>query len=259
MADVTVKRGFDSGPVNAILNHPAVFPLISVPGIEKFDIAPQIADPSNYFLMVDGGCVIFTPDLPGSGLYEVHTSFLPLFRGRHAIQASLACYRWMFAHTDCMMLQTRVPAFNRAADLFCKMVGASLWFERKAAWPTKDGLVDLKFFTLSYMDWARRHAAPLIASGKAFHDHLIAERVRLGVADAHGHDDDECHDLHVGACVEMIYGGQPEKGIGVYNRWARFAGYGQIALRERSPLTIDIGDCVLLVEDHTFKVITCRQ
>jgi hypothetical protein len=258
-AEILIRREFDPAPVNRILNDPGVFPLISVPGLEKFDIAPQIGNPANYFLVVDGGCIIFTPDLPGSGLYEVHTNFLPSRRGRHALRASLEAYRWMFLRTDCMMLQTRVPAFNKAAALFCRMVGASLWCERMAAWPSEAGPADVKFYTLSYMDWLRRNAAPMIEAGRRFHDRLIFERERLGHPQPQGHPDEECHDLHAGICAEMIYGGQPEKAVQLYNRWARFVGYGQIAVLQLSPLVIDIGDCVLLVADGTFRVITCRQ
>lgn len=255
---VEVIRCFDAAGVNPILNDPAVFPTITVPGLEAFDVTEQIANPANYFLLIAGGCVIFTPDGPNSGLYEVHTNFLPDHRGAYAVAASLACYRWMFTHTDCMMLQTRVPAFNRAAERFCRMVGASLWFERQAVWPTETGLVDMKFYTLSYMEWANKHSAPLIESGRRFHDRLMQERERLGSPDPHGHSDEDCHDLHVGACAEMIYGGQPDKAVQVYNRWARFAGYGQIALLMRDPVALDIGDAVLVVGDNTFKVVKVR-
>jgi hypothetical protein len=258
--EIAIRREFDAAPVNRILNDPSVFPLISAPGIEKFDISDFIADTANYFLCVDGGCIIFAPDMPGSGLYEVHTNFLPSYRGKYAIRASLEAYRWMFTRTDCMMLQTRVPAFNKAAARFCAIVGASLWFDRAAAWPMNDGPpVSVKYYTLSYMDWTSCYPGPLIESGRRFHDRLESERERVGHPEPAGHPNEECHDLHVGACAEMIYGGQPEKAVQLYNRWARFAGYQQIAMLQRSPLVIDIGDCVLSVQDHTFRVIKCRQ
>jgi hypothetical protein len=139
------------------------------------------------------------------------------------------------------------------------VVGGSLWFERKAVWPTKDGLVDMKFYVLSYMEWAKRCAKELMESGREFHRRLIEERERLGHPEPKGHPDEEAHDLHVGSCIEMIHGGQVEKGVIVYNRWARFAGYGQIALLQRNPIVLDLGDCVLLVQDKSFKVISCRQ
>ena len=252
------RRSFDAAEINRILNDPGVFPAITKPGIETFDLTEFIRNPANYVLMVEGGGVIFAPDLPGSGLYEVHTNFLPDHRGNHAVHASLACYRWMFTHTDCMMLQTRVPAFNKAAERFCKFVGASLWFERKDAWPTADGACDVRFYVLSYMDWANKYAEPLIESGKAFHERFEQECERLGQPNGFRHHDELCHDLHVGACAEMIYGGQPEKAVVVYNRWARFAGYPQIALLQRNPLVLDVGEGVIVVENNSFKVVKCR-
>jgi hypothetical protein len=255
------RESEDATEANRILNDPSVFPLISLPGQDKIDATAFIADPRNVVIMADGGVIAFMPDPePGSGIYEVHTNFLEQRRGAHAIKASVEAYRWMFTHTNCMMLQTRVPAFNKAAEAFCQMVGAWLWFERKAAWPTADGPVDLKFFAMSIHDWMRRWPAQLIGSGIAFHARLEQEYERHGfVHDPH--PDEEAHDLAVGACVEMIYGGEAEKGIILYNRWARFAGYGQINLISRNPLVIDIGESILqvLVPEQTFKVIQCRS
>ena len=246
-----LARTFDPGEVNPILNHPKVLPLISVPGVETIDVTALITDPRNVFLMVRGGCIAFCIQEPG--LYEVHTNFLPDHRGRNAVRASLAAYRWMFTHTDCVALQTKVPAFNKAAEWFCAIVGAVREFERKAVWPTTNGMVDLSFWSLRYHDWVRKTPA-LSISGQAFHQRLEAERVRHGVSEPL-HADEECHDRHVGACVEMMYGGQPEKAVTLYNRWAAFAGYGAISLVARSPLVIDIGDALLQVGDHDFKVI----
>jgi hypothetical protein len=107
--------------------------------------------------------------------------------------------------------------------------------------------------------WMKNAAPELIASGKHFHVTLDAERARLGQKDHVKHPDEDCHDLHAGCCLEMVYGGQPEKAVMLYNRWARFAGYGQIDLCARAPLVIDIGDAVLLINDKTFKVIKCRS
>ena len=254
-APPTLRRSFDAGDINPILNDPAVFPSIAVPGIEVFDIAPILADPRNVLLMMEGGGIVFIWQEPG--VYEVHTNFLPSHRGRHALRASSEAYRWMFVHTDCMELQTRVPAFNKAADWFCGMVGATKQFERKAVWPTADGLVDMAFWTMSYADWVRK-CPDLIDSGRAFHMKLEAEFHRHGRTEPR-HAEEDCHDRYVGACAEMIYAGQPEKAVILYNRWARFAGYGMIALVSKEPLVIDIGDAVLqVIEGHTFKAVLCR-
>lgn len=245
--------------INRILNDPAVFSLISLPDQKAFDASEMVQDPRFVFLRTEGGVILFSPDPePTSAMYEVHTNFLEDHRGKHAIEASLESYRWMFTHTPCMMLVTRVPKINPAAEAFCRTVGASLWFERKAAWPTKDGPVDVKYYSLSLLEWARKHPAPLIESGQAFHARLEEEYARMGFAHEQ-HADEDSHDLAAGLCAEMIYGGEPEKAVIIYNRWARLAGYRQIDLRARNPLVIDIGEALLHVTGQTFKVIQCRS
>jgi hypothetical protein len=244
--------------INEILNDPSVYPDISVPDQKPFDVTPLLADPRFIFLRAEGGCILFTPDdEPGSGIYEVHTNFLEDYRGEYAIKTSLEAYRWMFTHTNCMMLQTRVPAFNKAAEAFCRLVGAWMWFERKEVWPTSEGNVDLKFYAMSIHDWMRKHPDPLVESGRKFHERLEMEYERHGFAHD-PHADDRFHDAAVGACAEMIYGGEPEKAIIIYNRWARVAGYRQLNLISGKPLVIDIGEALLHVADGTFKVIKCR-
>lgn len=257
-----LSRTFDPNDVNPILNHPSILPLITVPGVDTIDVTALITDPRNVFLLAPHaseiapcGCIAFCIQEPR--LYEVHTNFLPEHRGRGALRASLAAYRWMFTHTDCMALQTRVPAFNKAAERFCMIVGATREFDRKAVWPTKEGPVDMSFWSLRYPDWVRKTPS-LNASGRTFHQRLEAERIRHGIQEPQ-HADEDCHDRYVGACVETIYGGQPEKAVALYNRWAAFAGYGAIALIARSPLVIDIGEALLQVGHDDFKVIKFKE
>ncbi len=227
-----------------------------MPGQPAMDAGPLLENANNVLLACDGGGIIFAMHEPG--IYEVHTNFMKAYRGHYAIAASLAAYRWMFTHTDCMTLLTTVPAFNKAADRFCAIVGATKEFERKEHWPTSEGFIPSSFWSLRYDDWLRKTDA-LVASGHEFHERLDAEFVRHGVTNRQAHKDEDCHDRNVGAAAEMIYGGQPEKAVILYNRWARFAGYGPIALIARNPLMIDIGDAVLQVLDHSFKAIKCRS
>jgi len=190
------------------------------------------------------------------GIYEVHTAFLKPERGNkgsHIQDVCLNAYRWMFTRTDCMVLQTRIPAFNRAAIIFAPLLGWRLEFERKSVWPTNDGMVDMSFFSLRYEEWVKKDER-LVEIGRDFHQTLDQERARHSVQSV-GHPEEECHDRYVGACTAMIYGGQPEKGVVLYNRWARFSGYGQIALISKDPLMIDIGDALIHVADKSFKAI----
>lgn len=251
-----IRRSFEASEINPILNDPGVFEAIKLPGIAigEMDVSAIVGNPSNVLLMAQGGGIIFSQAEPG--IYDVHTSFLESHRGRHAISASREAYRWMFTHTDCMILQTKVPSFNRAAENFCRMVGATCQFTRKKAWPVEPEPADMSYWSLKYEDWVR--GAPLlVAAGRAFHARLDEEFARHRALHEN-HPDEECHDRYVGTCVETIYAGQPEKAVVLYNRWARFAGYGLIAMVSRSPLLIDIGNALLMVENDNFKVIQCR-
>jgi hypothetical protein len=259
-----VKRSFDAGDINPILNDPAVFPLVSLPGMEAIDVAPQIADPRNVLLVAPGAGLIFFQTEPC--YYEVHTNFLKPNRaaqsangaGPYIRNVCLDAYRWMFTHTDCLEIVTRIPAHNRAASVFAPLVGWTKEFERHGVWPTLEhGHVDMAFFSLRYDDWVRKTPG-LMESGRWFHQRMAAECARLGHSEER-HAEEDCHDLHVGACVETIFGGQLDKAIILYNKWARFAGYGLIALVSKSPLLIDIGDALLHLADNDFKVVKCRS
>lgn len=250
-----IRRSFDAAEINVVLNDPSVFEAIKLPGMSPdIDVSAVLHNPANVLLMAEGGGIIFAQQEPG--IYEVHTSFLEHHRGRNAIRASQEAYRWMFTHTDCMILQTKVPAFNKAADSFCRLVGAIKDFERRNVWLTDAGPVDMSYWTLKYEDWIRKTPS-LKESGKAFHHRLDEERDRLGFPDD-SHPDEDCHDLYVGVCAETIYAGQPEKAVALYNRWAKFSGYGPITLVSRSPLLIDIGTSLLQVQNDNFKIIQCR-
>jgi hypothetical protein len=83
----TVERTFDADLVNRLLNHPTIFPSITIPGREgPLDCSELVADPHNVFMIAPGGSVAFVRDEPG--IYEVHTNFLPEYRGRNALRCS---------------------------------------------------------------------------------------------------------------------------------------------------------------------------
>jgi hypothetical protein len=250
-----VHREFDPSPINAILNHPEVFPFITLPDTEcAADAAAAISDPRNVFLVVDGGCMFFEWQEPG--LYEIHTNFIPGHRGKYAYHAIQEMFRWMFVRTDAMMILTRVPDSNAAAKSMARRCRFSFEFRRENIWPTTNGPVGMDYFALPYEEWAKSCGA-FVQSGKFFHERLDHEFERHG-RPAHDHPDEEAHDRLVGAAFEMILAGQPEKAVGLYNRWGRFAGYGPIALVSRNPAVVDIGEAVLLMDKPEFKVLKCR-
>jgi hypothetical protein len=163
----------------------------------------------------------------------------------------------MFTHTDCMVLLTKAPAFNRAVITFAPLLGWKFEFERKEIWPTESGPVDMSYFSFPYDKWVRT-APDLVATGRAFHARLDEEFARHRALHE-TQPDEECHDRYVGACAEMIYGGQPEKAVVLYNRFARLAGYAPISMVSRAPLLINIGSALLMFDGDNFKAIQVRS
>ena len=256
-----MRRSYDAAEINPILNHPSVFPHIAVLGMTEIDVSPILADPHNVLLVGAGGGIFFVRI--DACLYEVHTNFLKPDRaslsteGPYIRNFCLEAYRFMFTHTDCLELNTKIPAHNRVGAL-APLIGWQKEFERKACWPSvNDGMVDCAFYSIRYEDWLRKTPG-LMETGRWFHERMREECARLGHPEER-HADEDCHDLTVGACIETIMGGQLEKAIICYNKWARFAGYGAIALVSRSPLLIDIGDALIHVLDNDFRVIKCQS
>ena len=229
--------------------------------MDNLDVAPLIADERNILLMGEGGGVIAIWQEPC--VYEIHTNFLKPDReklsqnGPYIRNFCLAAYRWLFTHTDAIYLLTRIPHHNRAALIFSPLVGWVPEFERKDAWMTVDGEpVDVTFCSLRYDDWVRK-TPDLMRIGREFHVKLELEFERHGRVEPN-HADEDCHDLHVGSCIEMLLGGQIQKAVSFYNRWARFAGYGLITLVAVNPTVIDIGSALLQIKDGVLKVIMVR-
>jgi hypothetical protein len=252
-----VRRSFDADEINPILNDPSVFKYAAYEGLASFDLGPLLSDQRNVLLMADRGGMIF--HWQALGVYQVHTNFLKAERhysgpGTYVLNACRAAYRWMFTHTDCITLLTQIPSHNRAATMFAPMAGWTKEFERAGIWPSvEDGVVDMSFLALRYDDWVRK-TPELMASGRLFHEQLEREFERHGAQDKK-HADEDCHDLHVGACFEMIRGGQLDKAVILYNRWAQFSGYGEIVLVSRDPTVLNIGTALIQIYENTFKVL----
>ncbi len=117
-------------------------------------------------------------------------------------------------------------------------------------------MVACRYFSRTLAQWVSQ-TADLEAPGHWFHEKLEAAKIGHG-ATMPIHDDDAAHDRYVGATVEMVRGGQIEKALRFYGSWARFAGYGPIALIAVSPPVIDIGDAILAVRGDDFDVLLTR-
>jgi hypothetical protein len=237
-----IRRSFDAKEINEIVNHPDIFPHVTVPGVEFIDVGPQLEDPRNVLLMTEGGGIFCL--WQDFGIYECHIHFLKPFRGVNAILAIEEASKWMFTHTDCLTLWARVPENEPNVEACAANVGMSREFFRPAVWPTANGPVGMSFWELKYEDWVKQTPS-LVKVGTDFLTKLGFE-LR-----------EEVINRRAGAAVEMIYGGEPEKASVLYSRWARFAGLPGLAFVARKPLVMQYENIVLqfLPEERDFKII----
>lgn len=224
--------------VNSIMNHPEVRPFIG-PGPDVLDLAAFMAEPRNVVLATEDGCFLF--HWYTTGVYEVHTNFLPQGRGRKSLAAAKAAAHWMFTQTDCTEILTKIIASNVAAVWLTEKMNFSHLFDSP-----REGWGDVRYYRMGFHDWVAADKS-LPGRGHWFHSRLESER-----GAAPGHDDDAVHDRYVGATVEMILAGNVQKAQRLYNSWAMLAGYAQLQILSTNPLRLHIGDGEITVRDGTF-------
>lgn len=243
-ADLRMSR--DPYEYERIANDPSVLPFIVQKGQGEAGLTGFFEDANNLGFLFDD-CAFLCHYLE-EGVYEVHSMALPHARGRYVFVAATIAIRCMFFATTAMELLTRVVEGNVGATALTKKVGFSPEFSRAKAWEAEDGAKDVHFFAMRYPEWVKRQDW-LRSSGEWFHS-------LTGISDAH--PDDPAHDLYVGAALEMILAGQPDKGCFLYNRWARFAGYDLVSIVEREPLTMLVSGHLLTLENGKIEVTKCQ-
>lgn len=226
--------------IEAICNDPALREW-AADGAPPFDAA-CIKTPS-FAVIGEEGCFLAMAIEPSR--YMVHTSILPAYRGQQAQVASQEALRVAFCETDALELETLVPASIPHAFLFARQMGFRQRFKRESLWPWQGQLHSVAFLSMTVLDWALLGGCR--AAGQRFH-------ARLEEFGQLSHQEDPAHDMVVGAAVEMVRAGRPDKGIAFYNYWARVAGYEQISIVSRDPLRIDIRHCTLRVEGPDFHM-----
>jgi hypothetical protein len=224
--------------IEAICNEPAMREW-AADGAPAFD-ATSIVAPS-FAVLGEEGCFLAVAIEPSR--YMIHTGILPAFRGNAAQAACQAALKVAFCETDALELETLVPASIPHARLFARQMGFRYRFTREQLWPWHGQLHSVAFLSMTILDWAL--AGGCHAAGQAFH-------ARLEEFGELSHPEDPAHDMVVGAAVEMVRAGRPEKGVAFYNYWARVAGYHPISIVSRDPLRIDIRHCTLRVEGPDF-------
>lgn len=246
-----IERATDARFLNGVCNHPDVRPFLH--GNGPIDLSPAIANENNLALQGEHGGMIMVQVV--KGVYELHTQILPDGRGPWALQMAQACMDWLFSKTNAIEIFTRVPEGNVAAMALTRACGAKL---EETVWQDLGaGPVKVSIYGGRLQDWIR--VAPgLIERGQLFHVKLKEKYAALGL-DITTHAEDPWHDRHVGAAVGMILGGQPIKGVLVFNRWAAMAIAPPMQVISFDPLVFDITDCRIEVRGNDFEVIPCHQ
>lgn len=254
------RRDLRADRINRVVNDPSVFPDVAPPGAEKLDMTNAVKNLSNIFLLTDEGGIV--ADWQEPGIYEIHTQFTEKYRGVSAIKTVREMLSWLFIHSDAMQLLTKIPKGNDRALGLVRAIGGRFEFAREKAYTTHSGvLVDVDYYTLGYSDWLYSPwASPALgARGVEFHT-MLEEKRRAMLVFGEAYGEDPAHDINMGATVEMIFAGQAQKGLTLYRRWARFAGYAEARLVSLEPLVIDIDDAVLHVDipAKNFEILEIR-
>jgi hypothetical protein len=248
---LAISRTLDGAHLSAIANTPDVRPYLLMPTDGELDLRALVADPRNYcFETPFGG---FLGIALGYGRYEVHSLFVPTRAPKVTVTAMREASEYIFTRTDCVELVTKVPEGNRRAG----QLAAVAHFEERFVAPVAPGhQTRARYLALSLDQWTV-HGCGLAAIGQWFHDAFDQMRADDVLALA-GHPEDAGHNQFVGAAILMINGGQVEKGIGFYNRWARWVGYPTIGLVSLIPTVIDLGAGIIAeVRGQEMEVLSC--
>lgn len=234
-----IQREFNADRINLILNDPEIRPWVADMSEGVLDISKQVANTNNVLLMGEfGGCYFAKLT---STMYEVHTQVLPEGRGAWVKDFLRAVRHYIFTRTDAVEVVTRVPLGHAGAKYAAKYVGMKHEFTRPDGCRFKGEIIPVEIYSERIQDWAAE-APYLVEKGEWLHEKMREEGKRLGLKEA-PHEDDENHNRYVGATLEMVYGGQYNKAVAFYNRWALVSRHPTISLVSTEPPAIrfDVG------------------
>ena len=230
-----IVRDLDASRVNVVINNPDVRPWVEQAPDGALDLTPLVENPANVLLMLEDGTggALFVQHEPG--VYEAHLQFLPISRGRIAMEAVREMQEFMFTRTDCMEMLCGISAANRPAIAFTRAMGGREEFRRLKAWRGPD---DGRCFALRYPEWVRSaHGLP--EYGRSFRDG----------------EGEEPQDRPAGAFLATLLGGQPAKAVTLFNRWARIARFETAKVESLDPLVIDFQSARLAIDVDGLKVL----
>lgn len=152
-----IERIFDSNVVNAVSNHPSIFPHISGGREGPLDCSEFVEDKNNVFLAGEHGLAIFHWRNPGC--YEMHYRVLPSGRGKWSLGFALGCLTWMFSHPDVLALGCRVPRGNYASRALVRRCCGKFEYTLPKGWIDEDGWpIDADVYSMTRERWERLNA-----------------------------------------------------------------------------------------------------
>lgn len=252
-APMHITREFTADRINAVLNDPEVRPWVADTSLGAIDISPQVADKNNVLLMGEHGGCFFNKVM--AGMYEVHTQVLPAGRGEWVKEFLMAVRHYIFTRTDAVEVLTRVPTEHKGARVAAEYVGMTFEFTRPDGVMFGGKVMPVDVYSEQIQDWAPK-APFLIEKGKWLHDQMSKEAQRLGMKEQ-PHEDDENHNRYVGASLEMMYGGQFQKAVAFYNRWALISRHPLIQLTSILPPTVKFDVGLLKFDGDKVEIIPC--
>lgn len=244
-----IERHTDARRINEIVNDPSVYPMVHGYSDGPIDLGGIIEMEETLALVGEHGSLVFVQFQPG--IWEVHSQCLPEGRGEWMLAFTNGCLKWAFCKTAAMEILTRCPKGNAAAVALAKRIGGRLDFTNPQGWVKDKQTIPADIYSLTVQDWMRT-APDLEWRGEWFRTRLALEFERLG----YSLEQDASYDRHVGAALEMVFGGQPDKAVALFNRGAFLADRAPISIVAREPLTIDIGAALLIMRDNDFWVAT---
>lgn len=206
----------DIPEINRILNEP------SVKEGALFD-ADKAVDAADFFdigftLMANGGCFICIPIDQDS--LDVHTNFLPEFRGENALNEARAGLRMILTQTGIMQVFTKVHEDAMATRKFAKWVG----FDETLR---NNGFIH---YTLCLAKFAAMDEVLKGIGAHKFPGSPVGSHGLLGFA---------------WTCTDH---GLPWRGVTIYNRYATLCGWPLLDWDARS-LAISIGGKIMNTEE----------
>jgi hypothetical protein len=238
----------EASKINDLLSDEAIRPFALLGSSEEASADEFLKNLANIGLVAEDeehvtqGAILF--HFQEDGVYEVHTMARLTARGRPYLRAVQDALRTIFLCSGAMELYTRVPAENEAALGLVRLIHGRHEYDLSEGFDGKP----CQYWALRWSDWLwGPGGASLEERGKWFHERLelqFAEQGRGHLA----HADEPAHDRMVGATSELVLNGVVAKGLVLYNRWAKVAGFAPASVIVQSPLVLNIGDALIQVD-----------